>query len=639
MQAVTFFFAFVVVLALIGVAAWLVRQFAGNRLGANTNRGRMPRLAVIDAAAVDGRRRLVLVRRDNVEHLIMIGGPTDIVVEPNIVRATAGRDQLPQRPAGAEPPPRIAPLPDPAAWADEGLRADIFDHPAAAQMPEPPPRPARPSFAEEARRMPPALSERRAIPWQALRWNRSPVRNPGTSRDRRSGRSLDLSQDLNRELSCGRNRCHCDRSRRRCGRSRCRCARSRCHCGRSRCRCARSRCHAARTDAVAAGTNATTDAAARRTDDAAPLPGRAKHRRPRRCARPNGRSCRHRRLLPPPAPPPPAPQPSADQNLAEMAQRLEAALRRPAADALAPPVAPEPPRRPPGVARRAARRSSARRHALAEKQLREFGRRDGVIAGPSEVAVFVRPEQLPRRVLFLAVLIAATTLAVPAFAQDISINLGQGNGGVTERAIQLIALLTVLSIAPSILIMMTSFTRIVVVLSLLRTAMGTSTAPPNSVIIALAMFLTAFVMGPVLQKSYDDGIKPLIANQITVEEALQRASVPLRGFMEKNVREKDLKLFMDLSGEPPPATPEEMSLRILVPAFMISELKRAFEIGFLLFLPFLIIDLVVASVLMSMGMMMLPPVVVSLPFKLIFFVLVDGWSLVAGSLVQSYGGQ
>ena len=227
---------------------------------------------------------------------------------------------------------------------------------------------------------------------------------------------------------------------------------------------------------------------------------------------------------------------------------------------------------------------------------------------------------------------------VPAAAQDISINLGGGNGGVTERAIQLIALLTVLSIAPSILVMMTSFTRIVVVLSLLRTAMGTSTAPPNSVMIALALFLTAFVMGPVLQKSYDDGIRPLIANQISVEEGLQRASVPLRGFMLKNVREKDLKLFMDLSGEPPPATPDAMSLRILVPAFMISELKRAFEIGFLLFLPFLIIDLVVASVLMSMGMMMLPPVVISLPFKLIFFVLVDGWHLVAGSLVRSFVG-
>jgi flagellar biosynthesis protein FliP len=175
------------------------------------------------------------------------------------------------------------------------------------------------------------------------------------------------------------------------------------------------------------------------------------------------------------------------------------------------------------------------------------------------------------------------------------------------------------------------------VLSRCRAPCAAATAPPNTVIVALAMFLTAFVMGPVLQKSYDDGIKPLIANDITVEQALVRAAGPLRTFMQKNVREKDVKLFMDLSGEPPPATPDEMSLRILVPAFMISELKRAFEIGFLLFLPFLIIDLVVASVLMAMGMMMLPPAVVSLPFKLIFFVLVDGWSLVAGSLVQSYG--
>jgi flagellar biosynthetic protein FliP len=144
-------------------------------------------------------------------------------------------------------------------------------------------------------------------------------------------------------------------------------------------------------------------------------------------------------------------------------------------------------------------------------------------------------------------------------------------------------------------------------------------------------------MGPALQRSYDDGILPLTSNQITVQQAFERASAPLRVFMQKNVREKDLQLFTDLSEEPPAATPEAMSLRILVPAFMISELKRAFEIGFLLFLPFLIIDLVVASVLMSMGMMMLPPVVVSLPFKLIFFVLVDGWSLVAGSLIQSYG--
>jgi flagellar biosynthetic protein FliP len=241
-----------------------------------------------------------------------------------------------------------------------------------------------------------------------------------------------------------------------------------------------------------------------------------------------------------------------------------------------------------------------------------------------------------------AAVVAIILGAPPAAAQEISINLGQGagaagSGGLTERVIQLIAFITVLSLAPSILVMMTSFTRIVVVLSLLRTALGTATAPPNAVIVALALFLTAFVMGPALQNAYDTGIRPLVNNEISVEQAFERSSVPLKAFMQKNVREKDLALFADLSREPRPETPEQISLRILVPAFMISELKRAFEIGFLLFLPFLIIDLVVASVLMSMGMMMLPPVVVSLPFKLIFFVLVDGWSLVAGSLVQSYG--
>jgi flagellar biosynthetic protein FliP len=235
-----------------------------------------------------------------------------------------------------------------------------------------------------------------------------------------------------------------------------------------------------------------------------------------------------------------------------------------------------------------------------------------------------------------AVLTVFTSLASPAVAQDVSINFGQG-AGLTERVIQLIALITVLSLAPSILVMMTSFTRIVVVLSLLRTALGTGTAPPNAVIVALALFLTAFVMGPAFQNAYDVGIRPLVNNEITTEQAFERASGPFKTFMLKNVREKDLALFIDLSREAKPATPEEVSLRILIPAFMISELKRAFEIGFLLFLPFLIIDLVVASVLMSMGMMMLPPVVVSLPFKLIFFVLVDGWTLVAGSLIQSYG--
>jgi len=239
------------------------------------------------------------------------------------------------------------------------------------------------------------------------------------------------------------------------------------------------------------------------------------------------------------------------------------------------------------------------------------------------------------RIFWLSLIFIATA-AHPAAAQDISINFGQG-AGLTERVVQLVALLTVLSIAPSILVMVTSFTRIVVVLSLLRTALGTATAPPNTVIVSLALFLTVFVMGPAFQRAYDTGIKPLVANEIEPEQAFERSTEPFRGFMLKNVRDKDLKLFVDLSHQAVPEKPEDMSLRVLIPAFMISELKRAFEIGFLLFLPFLIIDLVVASVLMSMGMMMLPPVVVSLPFKLIFFVLVDGWSLVAGSLVQSYG--
>jgi len=248
------------------------------------------------------------------------------------------------------------------------------------------------------------------------------------------------------------------------------------------------------------------------------------------------------------------------------------------------------------------------------------------------------PARAGRRVRLATVAagVALIGLVAPAAAQDISINFGQG-GGLTERVLQLIALLTVLSLAPSILVMVTSFTRIVVVLSILRTALGTATAPPNTVLVSLALFLTAFVMGPSLQRAYDVGVKPLLANEITTEQAFERSSGPLRDFMLKNVREKDLKLFVDMARETAPASPEDLSMRIVVPAFMISELRRAFEIGFLLFLPFLIIDLVVASVLMSMGMMMLPPVVVSLPFKLIFFVLVDGWSLVAGSLVQSYG--
>jgi flagellar biosynthetic protein FliP len=230
-------------------------------------------------------------------------------------------------------------------------------------------------------------------------------------------------------------------------------------------------------------------------------------------------------------------------------------------------------------------------------------------------------------------LLAATTAA----AQTVTLDFGP-NGGVTERALQLVALVTVLALAPSILVMVTSFTRIVVVLSLLRSAIGTQTAPPNGVIVSLALFLTAFVMTPTLRESYRLGVEPLMAGQVQPAQGFELAAAPVKTFMLRHVREKDLSLFVDLSREARPRGPEEVGLHVLVPAFMISELRRAFEIGFLLFVPFLIIDLVVASILMSVGMMMLPPVTVALPFKLIFFVLVDGWSLVAGSLVQSYGG-
>jgi hypothetical protein len=264
MQTLTFLFAFIAVLALIGVAAWLVRRFATNRLGANPNRGRMPRLAVIDAAAVDGRRRLVLVRRDNVEHLLMIGGPSDIVVEPNIVRAIPGRDQMSPRPAaGTEQPPRIAPLPD-AAWNDgEGSRTDMFDH-AEPQMPEPPPRPGRPSFADEVRRpAPPPMPERRSDPMAGF------APEPRTE---------------------------------------------------------------PRPDPVAPRMTRTEPMLrAPRPSEPPKVPPLV--RAPERAAAPP----------PPPPPPAPSPQSSADQNLAEMAQRLEAALRRPAGEPAAPPVAPEPP--------------------------------------------------------------------------------------------------------------------------------------------------------------------------------------------------------------------------------------------------------------------------------------------------------
>ncbi|WP_207476446.1 flagellar type III secretion system pore protein FliP [Arenibaculum pallidiluteum] len=242
------------------------------------------------------------------------------------------------------------------------------------------------------------------------------------------------------------------------------------------------------------------------------------------------------------------------------------------------------------------------------------------------------------RRLAMAVAAAAPLLAAgSAWAQNLTLDLSQAGGSSTAQIVQLFALITVLSLAPSILVMVTSFVRIVVVLSFLRTAMGVQGTPPNAVMISLALFLTGFVMAPVFQQAYSDGIVPLINEDIEPMQAFQRTVVPVHGFMMRHVREEDLLLFSDLAKAAPIARPEDTPLHVLVPAFMISELRRAFEIGFLLFLPFLVIDMVVASILMSMGMMMLPPASVSMPFKIIFFVLVDGWHLIAGTLVQSFG--
>ena len=236
----------------------------------------------------------------------------------------------------------------------------------------------------------------------------------------------------------------------------------------------------------------------------------------------------------------------------------------------------------------------------------------------------------------LLVTLGLLMLALPASAQQFNLDLGEG-GSTTSRMVQLIVLITVLSIAPAILVCVTSFTRIVVVLSFLRQAMGTTTAPPNMVIVSLALFLTGFVMSPTLEAVYTDALQPLMSNRIDEMEAFSRATKPISAFMIKQVRDQDIKLFFDLAHKPPVAKVEDTPLQLLIPAFMISELRRAFEIGFLIYLPFLVIDMLVASVLMSMGMMMLPPATFSLPFKMIFFVLVDGWYLITGSLVQSFG--
>ena len=238
------------------------------------------------------------------------------------------------------------------------------------------------------------------------------------------------------------------------------------------------------------------------------------------------------------------------------------------------------------------------------------------------------------------VLAALAVLALPAgvaLAQSVSIDLGQaGQPGATARLVQLTALIGLLSLAPSLLVMATAFARIVIVLSLLRTAIGAPGIPPNPVLIGLALFLTFFVMQPVFEASWTQGIVPMTEGRISELDGMAAAAQPFRMFMVANIREDDLILFMDLGGIQAVADPAQTPWRALIPAFIVGELKRAFEIGFLLFLPFLVIDMVIASLLMSLGMMMLPPSVVALPFKLIFFVLVDGWRLVSGSLVQGF---
>ncbi|NIF75469.1 MULTISPECIES: flagellar type III secretion system pore protein FliP [unclassified Burkholderia] len=249
-----------------------------------------------------------------------------------------------------------------------------------------------------------------------------------------------------------------------------------------------------------------------------------------------------------------------------------------------------------------------------------------------------------RRVLpWLAALLPLAALALPSLAHAQAqglpaFNTSPGpNGGTTySLSVQTMLLLTMLSFLPAIVLMMTSFTRIIIVLSLLRQALGTTTTPPNQVLVGLALFLTLFVMSPVLDRAYTDGYQPFSAGTLPMDQAVQRGLAPFKTFMLKQTRESDLALFARISKAPPMQGPEDVPLPLLVPAFLTSELKTGFQIGFTIFIPFLIIDLVVASVLMSMGMMMVSPTTISLPFKLMLFVLVDGWQLLIGSLAQSF---
>ncbi len=208
--------------------------------------------------------------------------------------------------------------------------------------------------------------------------------------------------------------------------------------------------------------------------------------------------------------------------------------------------------------------------------------------------------------------------------------------GTVSTAVRLLLMLTVLSLAPAILILMTSFARIVIVLSFVRTALATQQMPPNQVLVGLALFLTFFIMAPTFQQVNDEALTPLFNEEITLDEAYDKASVPMKEFMGKHTRQKDLELFLNYNNAEKPETLEEIPLTMLVPAFALSEIKTAFQMGFMIFIPFLVIDMIVASVLMSMGMMMLPPVMISLPFKILLFVLVDGWYLIIQSLLESF---
>jgi len=242
----------------------------------------------------------------------------------------------------------------------------------------------------------------------------------------------------------------------------------------------------------------------------------------------------------------------------------------------------------------------------------------------------------------LAVMLA-TLAPIGAFAAEaaggipaVSVTTGAGGAATYSVTLQILLVMTLLTVLPAILLSMTSFTRIVIVLSILRQALGTPTTPPNQVMIGLALFMTLFIMSPVLDQSWKDGVKPYLDGAIAAEPAFERTVAPLRGFMLKQIRDEDLATFARISGRGEFATPDDVPLSVLIPTFITSELKTAFQIGFMVFIPFLIIDLVVASVLMSMGMMMLSPMLVSLPFKIMLFVLVDGWSLLMGTLAESF---